>query len=267
MHGTIDDLDHRRLTHRGLSDRKLFIRHLRERSEKYVSWDAALRGKGDALTVDDATVASAEAARLAVEYGHRVTLFINPGYIEYQRPHFFCVLSSVLEQAECSLVTWQRNRYELRDPDQRSSLRAQVKKKLRQLATEEQRLELLERLAQRVCSLSLAVPHFLSTLKFADLRELRMAGIDIESHGWFHGELASLSLQDQINDITGARDWLTNKLGVNASAYAVPFGETVPSEQLRQIANVVFFCLNERLPSGAIYDRTVNRISLSFKDS
>jgi peptidoglycan/xylan/chitin deacetylase (PgdA/CDA1 family) len=265
MHGSIEQTDKGRMTHRSLSDQKTLSRYLLKRSSSFVHWKDALRGKGNALTVDDATRASANAALLAREHGHAVTLFVNPSYIEQQTSHYFCILSSILERAEARTVRWNDALYHLANYDGRLELRRQVKRQLRGLKDENARLRVLESLRDCIGAPDLEVPDYLKTIPVKDLLALRDAGVDIQNHGWTHGEIAALAIAEQVEEIVRGREWLKSRIGVEADAYAVPFGETVPSDELSERLNIFFFCADDQLPMGTIKERTINRVNITFR--
>ncbi|MGP8231674.1 MAG: hypothetical protein ACLQL2_03285 [Methylovirgula sp.] len=70
LHGVIDHVDTKLFSHRNMTAAGRVQAWL-DTQHKLVPLADALAGKGDALTIDDATVASAQAAMLARQRGHR----------------------------------------------------------------------------------------------------------------------------------------------------------------------------------------------------
>ena len=96
-HGVVRDRNSGLFCHRPFHDWEKLNQHLASRPEKYVSLADALKGCGDALTIDDATEAAKEAAQLAIGHGHAITLFVNPAQVEAGRPYFFHQLNFLLD--------------------------------------------------------------------------------------------------------------------------------------------------------------------------
>src|SRR5438045_1839574 len=105
MHGVVRDLCVNCFVHRNMLDELQFVDYLNRRRSAFVGVEDALRGVGDALTIDDSTEAAARAAYLAREYGHQVTLFINPYNVENCSPYFFSVLNVALDLCCISQLT------------------------------------------------------------------------------------------------------------------------------------------------------------------
>src|SRR5688572_10557560 len=96
LHGVAPDVNSRRSIYRNIADEAALSSILSSRPQ-FVPLTAAVAGEGDALTVDDATRCSADAALLARRYGHAVTLFVNPDHVDPPRPHSFHLLSVLMD--------------------------------------------------------------------------------------------------------------------------------------------------------------------------
>ena len=107
LHGVIDRVDGKLFSHRNMTpaDR---VRARLDTGQKMVPLADALAGKGDALTIDDATVASAQAALLARQLGHAVTLFVNPWQVADGRAYAFAALHWLLDETRRRKVTAAR---------------------------------------------------------------------------------------------------------------------------------------------------------------
>jgi peptidoglycan/xylan/chitin deacetylase (PgdA/CDA1 family) len=91
-----------------------------------------------------------------------------------------------------------------------------------------------------------------------DLVSLRDAGVDVQNHGWSHAHHGSLSPEESAREIREGRAWLARELGVDGSHFAVPFGDTLPSERaLGECAT--WLIADPNRPPGVIAPRVVNR--------
>ena len=81
IHGIAPVVDRERFLHRNLLPAAALEAYLAG-AAPFVTIAEALAGRGNALTIDDATRAGADAALMARAAGHEVTLFVNPGQVE-----------------------------------------------------------------------------------------------------------------------------------------------------------------------------------------
>lgn len=98
MHGTVSQgskLDS--IVHRRLLTREIFYEWMSSQA-KFVSIECALEGKGHAITIDDATYAAYETAKLLRAHGHEVTVFVNMFNIENQQTYFFHILNFIVNE-------------------------------------------------------------------------------------------------------------------------------------------------------------------------
>jgi hypothetical protein len=194
----------------------------------YVSLSACLEGKGDALTVDDSTIASADAARLARQKGHPVTLFLNGYNIEESVPYFFSRLNAILDATPLEEVVLGARRFDLRTFAAKQQFRQVVKRRLAVMASERDRQNYVTRVGERLQAADTVVPDFLRPISAADVRELVALGVDIQNHGWTHVRPAALSPDECARDIQAGRAWLRDFSPVPADLYAVPNGDCLP---------------------------------------
>lgn len=194
----------------------------------YVSLADCLEGKGDALTVDDSTIASATAARLARQKGHQVTLFLNGYNIEESVPYFFSRLNAFLDATPLGDVDFEGRRFDLRTFAAKQQFRGVLKRRLAVMGSERDRQDYVTRVGERLQAENTAVPHFLCPISPADVRELVALGVDIQNHGWTHVRPAALSPDECARDIQAGRAWLRDFSPAPADLYAVPFGDCFP---------------------------------------
>ncbi|HLJ53772.1 MAG TPA: polysaccharide deacetylase family protein, partial [Chthonomonadaceae bacterium] len=250
IHGAVTCLDANRFAHRSLVDKERLTDFLRSREKPLVSRAQAHAGLGDALTIDDATVASAEAAALARRFGHCVTLFVNPSYIVAGRPYELIELSCLLDRTRITRVDWRGREYQLGLADERGHFRRACKEQIRALADEASVRCYLAKIALALEVEDPEIPGFLRTLTRADLRQLIDAGVDVQNHGWSHRNIDLLTEGEVCDDLVMGREWLRDALGVEPDAYAVPDGAALPSARIRAAVPELWYCANAALPAG-----------------
>ena len=210
----------------------------------------AIAGRGDALTIDDAICGAADAAMLARQLGHAVTLFVNPGQVESGAPYAFLVLNALLDGLSSTYA-------------ERQALRRHIKARLCVLTEEQARLELVMDLgSQWGVSVPEVPPHF-RTLSREELVTLRDAGVALENHGWSHTDHASLSPAESLREIREGRAWLQRELGVEAAYFASPFGEALPSPEASE-GCTMWFAASQAMPAGRLSPQVFNRTFLDL---
>ncbi len=260
-HGSVRDLDSLLFVHRNMVDEASYTDWLRTRNAPFVSLSEALQGRGDALTIDDGTMAAAQAAKIAVSGGHQVTLFVNPYHCESQAPYFFALLNTALDECRLSSVQWRDRVYMLDSRRGKKKFRAGVKHELRSLPSEALRSALVKDCLDALEMRNIEPPQHLRSLGTADVQELAGLGVSIENHAWTHGEFAALDPRQVGEEIDAARQWLKRNLSIDSEHFAVPFGATLPPNSGH--ANwKIWFLLTDDLPTGKLSKRLYNRMPL-----
>jgi peptidoglycan/xylan/chitin deacetylase (PgdA/CDA1 family) len=254
-HGLAPEAVATRFNTRFRSEPAAFSRFLAE--QKFVTLREALAGQGDALTVDDATRASAEVCRLARSLGHPVTLFVNPGQVESGEPYWFMLLNALFDGLRRSSYRLDGTRYPTTTFRERVKLREVVKGRISVLGEEAARSEAVRQLARRWKVRSLTVPPHAETLRIGDLEDLLARGVELQNHGWWHANHLALSPEESALEVRRGRAWLKERLGVEASYFAVPYGEPLPSPQAAPWCTVWFTLLAP--PHGSIGPAVWNR--------
>jgi hypothetical protein len=260
LHGVAPRVQPRRSIYRNISDEATLTAILAAR-EPFVPLADALAGRGDALTVDDATRTAADAALLARRFGHAVTLFVNPSQVDPPVPYSFLLLSALLDGLRGHRVMLEGESFPTRSFRQRDVLRALLKEKLRDTPTEAERTSLIRALASEWRVGMLEIPRFLETLEVADLQRLLDAGVEIQNHGWSHTCHIRLDPSESAREIARGREWLSERLGIEARAFAVPYGDAMPHESTR-LACDVWLTVDDRHPGGPIAPGVFNRDTL-----
>ena len=258
MHGVAPNVDPRRFIYRNISDERSFRAILSARTP-FVSLAESLAGRGDALTIDDATRASADAALLARKLGHQVTLFVNPGQVDPPVPYSFNLLSVLMDRLTARSVNLDGQTLKARTPAERDAVRERVKSRLREIETETERNALIARLALQWGGVDLSMPDFLETLTTSELEQLRDSGVDIQNHGWTHRCHRRHTAEESQREIDSGKQWLLDRLGVTADLFAVPFGDVLPPEG---VDCTHWLTADYRLPRGQIGQTVWNRETL-----
>lgn len=228
MHGIVQDRKPNLFGHRIFLDYDTFESYLSSRT-RFVDLQAALAGKGDALTIDDATSAAADAARLAISKGHQVTLFVNGFNVKNEYPYCFAQVNRLLDQTQVRSVMFRGAKYAVTTFEEKRVFRKHLKRTYRYLKSYKEESTFIDELAR---SLAVAQSTFLSndplTLSQVSLEELCNLGVDLGNHGWHHVDPKYLQPDAFHHHFFDNYKWLKNAFEVDSRVYAVPYGETVP---------------------------------------
>lgn len=260
IHGVAPNVDRSRFSFRNMSDMDQ-LRDFLSTAPRFVALPEALAGRGHALTIDDATRGAADAALLARELGHDVSVFVNPEQVESGTPHSFLVLNVLLDNLDGQPCEFESASFPTATRANRQTLRRKIKTMLAAVATELGRRELVTGLAKRWrVQLPESPPHF-QTLRKRDLLDLRDAGVDLQNHGWSHCDHAFLAMEDSAREVREGRTWLRRELGVDAPYFAVPFGEALPRAGAAESCEAWFTVTASRSP-GLLAPGVFNRSEL-----
>ncbi|HEY6138624.1 MAG TPA: polysaccharide deacetylase family protein [Thermoanaerobaculia bacterium] len=260
-HGVVANADAGSLVHRQLLDAERFAAFLQARP-RYVSVRDALAGKGDALTIDDATAAAADAARLARRYGHEVTLFVNGYNVESGAPYFFSRLAHALDTAKAERIRFAGTDYPLTSHPAKLRFRRAVKETLARIGSEDARQELVAEIVRLAAGETTISPP-LRALTLDELRELLDLGVELHNHGWTHVRVGALPPDEHAADIARGREWLRRSLGCDSDIFAVPNGDGLPPWPSSPHYSI-WLLLEDRWGYGEIAPAVYNRRTLWF---
>jgi peptidoglycan/xylan/chitin deacetylase (PgdA/CDA1 family) len=261
LHGAAPLVDRERFEFQNISD-AAGLRAFLSSAPRFAPLEEALTGQGAALTIDDGTCAAAEAARIAREYGHAVSIFVNPEAVESGEPYWFALLHLLLDRLDRTLsYGFEGVRYRTSTRAERRALREPIKARCRRLRREPDRAAFIMELAERWRALPLDVPSHLVTLRKADLESLRDAGVSLQNHGWSHTDHGAMAPSESAREIRDGRDWLRRELQVETTLFAVPFGDVRPSREGAAACDA-WLTLCDRWPPGPIGRGAVNRVEL-----
>jgi peptidoglycan/xylan/chitin deacetylase (PgdA/CDA1 family) len=263
MHGVARSRRADSFEHRGLLETELFESYLAAR-EPFVDLHCALRGGGDALTIDDATMAAADAALSALKYGHQVTLFVNGFNVKYQHPYCFSVVNLLLDHTQVKSVEIEGEHYEVETFEQRRQFRQQIKQAFRHFKDHKQESVFIENLATGL-RVEIDRGAEARVLTQDDLLKLTSRGVKLGNHGWTHTDPQQLSVDEFEHQVSNNRHWLQDTLAVDSPFYAVPFGETVPPVVNRENLFEYCFLLRDTSKPLTRSKELVNRTNLVLR--
>lgn len=261
MHGSVATNSGCSFVDRNMISSAAFEEFLKARSSPFVDLDTALAGEGDALTIDDATQAAADAAYIARKHGHHVTVFVNPENIVEQVPYSFLQLNVLLDRATSKTVTFQQQSHELVSFVHKKRFRNVVKERLRYSRSLTEDEILIAGLREALHVSERPMPTQFAPMSIAQLCALHDAGVRIENHGWSHRDLTALTWPVMLLQIRQAAEWLNKTCGRWPRFFAVPFGECLPVPSCDLFWDV-WFSLTRTLPFGWIGPKLVNRVPL-----
>jgi hypothetical protein len=218
-------------------------------------------GGEEALTVDDSTMAGAQFCRLARSFGHEVTFFINPMNVETRTPHWFVVLDSAIDATSRSRAVFRRETFSLHGREERKAFRRFVKTVMRACGTDDEIGDVLRETLSALDMPDPDVPVELLPPPVDELRDLLHVGVMIESHGWSHLEVSSLTEDAFRRQIDRSRHWLRDVLGIESRSYAVPFGETIVPPHLRETIETYLLAAPGQTP-GWVAPSILNRADI-----
>lgn len=264
MHGVIQSRSERLLVHRWMLDAEQFESFLSRRSP-FVSLKQALQGRGDALTIDDATRAAYDAALLAKNHGHDVTMFLNSKNVSNATPYYLHVLSAILDNAHSAQITCLSKKYIPAKPSaDRSQIREFLKYRLSRLCRENALQDTLSQLAAELGFNVPTLPAYLHTLSFEQVAQLHDIGVRLENHGASHVDFSILRDDDIQDEIIECRKWLLSLLSVDSRYFAVPFGNLLPRFDLSDDLAHCWFTENKALHPGFVGPKVYNRKALRY---
>lgn len=267
LHGVKKNLINDCMIDRGLLDYEKFERFLRNKKAKFVSITDSLNGKGDSLTIDDATKASASAAMLAAEYGHNVTFFINPWNIINKKPYHFHLLNIILERTSLKKIFFNESCWDLRTYDSKHLFREYIKKRF--WKCEKNIINIYDTITfvanKLKVNIDSCLPDHMQIISKHDIINLINKGVNIGCHGWTHINTSCLNHDELMHHIMDTNYWLKQNFNIdNFDYYSTPFGFSFPNEGFLWEKSIRWLLLESSLPNGFIDDKIYNRVTLKL---
>lgn len=260
MHGIFSEGNAKAFQNRCLIQEDKFDNFLSSLPFKFVSLDDAVAGQGHALTIDDATNAAFRAALLARKNGHAVSVFVNPDFIQSQRPYFFLELNAILDRTSFSSICFEDFIFPVDLRSQRRMFRIQVKDKFCMLDSIEKIESLINDIAMRLGVARDGLPQHLRTMTKAELLMLVEAGVNIENHGFSHLHPKALRWSALRREIALTQDWIQQICGQESHYFAVPFGDCLPQWRLPKEDKLIWLTLHDQIQQEVLGPRIWNRL-------
>ncbi len=226
-HGVVSNWNPERISHGLMLSESAFTSHLEERNTKYVPLTEALLGRGDALTVDDATYAGLHAAQLARKHGHAVSWFVNGMNVERGIPYFPFLLSWMLDETKKPNCSFDGHRWNLTYQDDRRALRLRLKYCYMKMRSCQQIAELLAAFSDCLEVAPSTLDHALATVSSDDLELAVDSGVELRNHGWTHLNPLSLSKRELEAHVQRNDRYLARFRQLTTRIFAPPFGHRV----------------------------------------
>jgi len=260
LHGCVQGWLPKTQVFRNYVDQTALEIHLAEKKQRYGEWRCD--GSDDVLTVDDSTRAGADACFLARKYGHHVIFFVNPYQIISNQPYFFSLFDDCLDSRRVDSVSFNGATYNLKVPSQLRQFRLAARAVLMVLDSTEA-VRNVQRFADLLRVERFECPKHAVPLRIEDLLELKLAGVQIESHGWAHQCITALDADALAQDLSKSSLWLKEALSIESTLYAVPYGlELLPDSAVDQVQEA-YFLVNADLPTAQLGRKCWNRIDLT----
>jgi|GEM_PF-1833334 len=263
-HGVIKNKNPESISQRNMIDFDVFSSHLKEKTFPYVSLKKALTGHGDALTLDDSTIACYEAALLARKYGHEVTFFINTAFLKEELLYTPSLVDYFIDTLKTETVRFIDQELPAKNLFEKKKVRIRIKYQLLPYSYQQQ-LEVLENLYnQNSMIFPRNLPHFYQTLTWTHIRELSELGVDIQNHGAWHTHPGLRTWSDTCKNIKEGFDDIKKNIGKEALFFAVPFGDALPYTTEFPDYIRYWLMLTDTLFPGQVGLNTFNRINLDI---
>lgn len=263
-HGTVPRWSSQRISHALFLPEAKIARHLRWRRVKYVPLAQALRGQGDALTIDDGSHGALRLALMARHYNHAVSWFVNGRNVEDRTHYYPFQISSMLDNAQATTCEFERVIWNLQTDAGRRALRLRIKAAYMRLRSHGAIEELIEVLARSLEVDATRMEHSLTTVGPAELCQAAMAGIDLQNHSWSHLNPQVLSEGERTAEAVKNEEYLSQFRKATTRVFAPPFGQEV---SLSSVPAHFVLLANRKLVSDHRHGNLANRCDLLLADS
>jgi peptidoglycan/xylan/chitin deacetylase (PgdA/CDA1 family) len=224
-HGIISSYSSERISHALCLPASRVELHLRLRRKKYVPLAFAIAGRGDALTVDDATYAGLDLALMARRHGHAVSWFVNGSHVENRIEYFPFQISAMLDDTRSSECQIDGQIWNLKTMGGRRFLRAQIKHQYMRMRSQGEITDLIDRLGERLHSDSKLPERSLRTVGSAELAQAVLAGVELQNHGWGHLNPQVLPEKARAVEVLRNEQYLSQFERTITGVFAPPFGQ------------------------------------------
>jgi peptidoglycan/xylan/chitin deacetylase (PgdA/CDA1 family) len=226
-HGTVPSWSSERISHALFLPELQIDRHLKQRRKKYVSLSQAFQGRGDALTIDDATHGALQLALAARRHGHAVSWFVNGSNIEDRVQYYPFQVSSMLDNTRARTCRFGGMTWNLPDLAARRALRLRIKETYMRMRSQDEIEALIDRLASSLHVDPAAMEKSLSTVGPGELAVAAMAGVELQNHSWSHINPQVISEAARTGEVIRNENYLSQFRKAVTRVFAPPFGQSV----------------------------------------
>lgn len=223
-HGVVPHRNEERISHALFQSEAQFILHLQNRPAKYVSLSEAILGKGDALTIDDATYGGFQAAMLARCFGHEVTWFVSGGQVQNAIEYYPFQLSAMLDECTRSQCSFKGRIWDVSTQAARRNFQLQLEKIYMRLYRITDAKDFLEQLAEALGTEHIQLERALRVVEPSDLVKASLERVDLQNHGWLHLNPQVLSEVQRSLEVKKNEEYLLQIRQAEIRCYAPPFG-------------------------------------------
>lgn len=265
LHGVVERIDEKKVfIYRNCIEKQNFINFIDRLPHEANSLLETLTVGGIALTIDDSTNASLNAALIARERGHHVSLFVNPYNIITGEAYWFHKISFLLDQTSKKSILYDQTNFELKTTSDKKIFRNAVKTKFRKTNNEAFYLKEIENIQNILDVESIKLPEFLLPPTLNALQKAAALGVAIENHFWSHFDVTYSSDEEFRYSIKKTHRWIQDNLGQQSNFFAAPFGESIPLN-MNGFKDIFAFYLtsDSRFFNGFIGESIFNRYGLN----
>ena len=194
-------------------------------------------------------------------------LFVPTGYPDRRRPFWWDEVWQLLSSSNVGeMLLPAFGRVNMRTPAGRATAMTYFRMIMRPMPPS--RVD--QQLAELRTALGVAAEPASAVLGWEELRTLAREGVTVASHGRGHLSMPSLTDEEIVGDIDGARQDFMRELGQTAAVFSYPFGhyDRRAAQVLRDRGFLAAFCMGRRpdgVPSGDLF--SVARQSVNSEHS
>jgi peptidoglycan/xylan/chitin deacetylase (PgdA/CDA1 family) len=185
----------------------------------FIRGEGGLPARSVAVTFDDGFVDNLEVAGpVLATYGVPATVYLAIDYIGNAKAPWYCRLRHVF--AATKIEKWQfgEKKFDMSNPEERRSAYVEAAKRCAQLSRKPQEL-LLEQIESALGVEALALPIMLT---WEGARELLRQGHIIGSHTFSHPNMAYVSGQDVVQEISDSKTVIEKHIGTEIVHFSYP---------------------------------------------
>jgi hypothetical protein len=234
-HGVLSNKNDSLISHALFEGEEAYCAYLDARPSRFVSLEEALYGRGDALTVDDATFAGFRAVVLALQAGHAVTWCVNGEEVEENLSYFPFQISSMLDRTRQQRCVFEGTTWDLSTSEKLRAFRLSLKQRYMQLDTRPAIDSLVASLSDTL-DVDACLGEQLQTVGRREISVAASLGCRLLNHGWTHLNPNAVTERELAVDIARNADWVRSFQNHDLNLYVPPYGRMVHHARAMGIA-------------------------------